>query len=731
MGFHDLGNLGSADVTSKKLTVSLKGMTWEQFSKRFTVQIGDLQKGTISILQAAIKNGNDQKLKKEADELDNFFSKIEDMIASGVPMDQEDVEEQPEIEKMKGEGLEKNELPTGRVTATYDRKTGLKEGDVTLKDGSKEGLLVPLVIQETVGSHYDHTGKEIEDRTLAGVFRIKNPSDKDRLWDIDVTLKNIKDTSIDGEKISMQELEPGADQEAEYEITKKDLPQHLEVKEFISAINDPDTESYALKVGEDQQIYFKITVKNVSEVQLTNIELTKAINAGFSNVQVSGNNASQQDDNLVWKVESLEAGAEVALEFRLTARVDDMSVKVQSGDIKVNYSAASSLSGIDIEKFDAYSNNRFYISLEELEEEPDKFNCQLVFQNTSDFFERLVNADVYDPNDDKKKFVDVAPEEIPELPSGAQWASVVWQYTTPEPQTEPHFRKKCEFFVIADHQISTKGSIAIDQVEMAVASIEGVLKYDVTQLASFRDTTFHVTHKVTNTGAALLNELSFQEIIPTHFAAPDRKEMKLTVTRDGVEDEVDVPKDAITIDPDDQEDKPAHTVKLALKDLIENDAVNGFKPNDTFTLTYPITAVKPDATVVYSCDVLYQANTLPAGKPLEVHIVGEQTIPVMHVRRKYDKGKEIKNLAGEGAYEITLFLTNTGQFNLENITVMDKVPDNFQYTNMTIEPAITDLEGEDILTWKVELLEPGQNWEVKFNINGQGEFKPKEAQFAL
>jgi uncharacterized repeat protein (TIGR01451 family) len=391
------------------------------------------------------------------------------------------------------------------------------------------------------------------------------------------------------------------------------------------------------------------------------------------------------------------------------------------------------LSGISVDKFDAYSNNRFYISLEELEEEPDKFNCQLIFQNTSEFFERLVNADVYDPNDDKKKFVDIAPEEVPELPAGSQWASVIWQYTTAEPQTEPHFRKKCEFFVIADHQISTKGTIAIDQVEMAVASIEGKLKYDINQLPSFRDTTFHVIHEVTNTGAAPLNELSFNEIIPTHFAPPDPKELKLTVTRDGVEDQVDVPPEAITIDPDDQDSTKPHTVKLALKDLIANDAVAGFKPNDKFTLTYPITAVKPDATVVYNPDVLYQANTLPAGKPLEVHIVGEGavTIPVMHVRRKYDKGKEIRALGDEGAYEITLFLRNTGTFNLENITVMDKVPDNFQYTDMSIEPAITDLEGEDILTWKVELLEPGQDWEVKFKINGQGEFKPKEAQFAL
>ena len=73
---------------------------------------------------------------------------------------------------------------------------------------------------------------------------------------------------------------------------------------------------------------------------------------------------------------------------------------------------------MSIEKFDAYSNNRFYVEVAEKEEKPDTFDCQLVFQNTSEFFERLVDADVYDPNDDKKKFVEIDPDEELELPAG-------------------------------------------------------------------------------------------------------------------------------------------------------------------------------------------------------------------------------------------------------------------------------------------------------------------------
>ena len=179
------------------------------------------------------------------------------------------------------------------------------------------------------------------------------------------------------------------------------------------------------------------------------------------------------------------------------------------------------------------------------------------------------------------------------------------------------------------------------------------------------------TPSVTPVGSDL-NELIFTEVIPVHFAPPRKDEIKVTITRDGVEDEVDIPRDAITIDPDNQEPSPAHTIVVSLKDLIANDAIKGFKPSDTVIMSYPITAVKPDAGVIFSPDVLYQANTLPAGKPLEVRFTGKQAvaIPVVHVRRKYHKGKEIHGLGAEGSYEIVLFVKNTGEFNLENITVI-------------------------------------------------------------
>ena len=98
-------------MTQNKLTVSLKGMRWEQFSKRFAIQIGDLQKSTINILKDAV-NGKEKKLTREVTELDNFFSRVEDYIATGAPLDDETGEE-AEIETLKGRGSRKGQGSQG------------------------------------------------------------------------------------------------------------------------------------------------------------------------------------------------------------------------------------------------------------------------------------------------------------------------------------------------------------------------------------------------------------------------------------------------------------------------------------------------------------------------------------------------------------------------------------------------------------------------------------------
>ncbi len=109
-------------------------------------------------------------------------------------------------EEIVAEALKRKDMDTGRVELldrdtstpvieTYDEDTGKLEGSIVLKDGNREGLLALVKIIETVEVEQDHDSN-IESFAHSGKFNIENPSNVDRLWDIDVSLENIGSTDL-------------------------------------------------------------------------------------------------------------------------------------------------------------------------------------------------------------------------------------------------------------------------------------------------------------------------------------------------------------------------------------------------------------------------------------------------------------------------------------------------------------------------------------------------------
>jgi hypothetical protein len=725
----DLGkDLGKVEVTSKKFTANLKVNSARLFSMYPTL-VEDLSKDAITMIRDAVDKKKEIQPKKSEAEIIEFFQNVKSFsgkLGMGV-------EEKGEIKK--SENLKKQQMDEGKVdygdrTRTVDRDTGKEEGSIKFGTSGREGKLIPIKIDENFTASLGHDGKLIEGKKVEtkGKFSIVNVSNKDRLWDIDLKLAESAGTDLEEEFISVAELAPGKTEEVGYSLTKKELKPLVEIKEFISTLNDPKSESYSLVLNADNNIYTAITIKNLSDAKLTAVEVKKLIPAEFSKADIVhssiGKTNIDNTDNgkvAIWTIEELGANAEQKIEIRTQVNIKDKNTKVHSGKILVKYTSPTSLSGLKIEKFDAYTNNNFYISSDEQDEEPDKYDCQFTFENKSEFMLRLVNADVYDPKDDKKKYVDIDPEEVPPLPGGAKWVSNSWQYKA-EAGVDPHFKTKVEFFVISDHQINTTSTLDIADLELAVASIEGWIKYDVTRLASFKETEFHATMHVENTGGANLNEVILTEKIQTGFVPPAADQVVITLN----DEEIELDTDAIKIEPSNQDAKSVHTVTVSLKDLRETE-LEAFGPGDVVEVKYPIIASRPDKEIKYVSNVLYLANTYPAGKALEVRAQSVE-IEVTHIRKKYYAGKEITALSTAGQYEITLYVVNTGQFELVNYEIIDRIPENFEYSKMTEDPDVKKEAGQDVLKWVIEKIAPGDRYEVKYNLSGEG--KPSDAQVA-
>ena len=710
------------------------------------------------------------------------------------------------------------------VIETYDEDTGELEGSILLKDGNREGLLALVKIIEEVNVEQDHEAN-ISSIGFAGKLNIENPSKKDRIWDIDVSLRGIESTDLESSEIDIRELGteednnvdsrdfkitgeaknllivkeyintlPDADdilnrrdiendlnrlreeakgetseiekEELEIEEEEEELEEELEEEkgdyeegEFEkeegeeleadeeeleeeeledeeleeeeedsgfwgdggTAVEDTSLESFAISIDKENEITFAIGMKSFFEAPIGNLRLEKQIPSEFEDVSINDTSIGEgkvEGDKLVWEIEELAPEELALLKFTCTITTSTKDV-IKTGNIDVTYQAASSFAeGLAIDKFDAYTRNRFYVDKIERDEEPNVFDCKLVFHNTSEFIVQLFNADVYPLDDESVKFVDIDPEDVPLLPAEAEWHSTRWKYESKE---IPRFRRLLEFRVMPDFQTVVNGSLGITDVELSVASITGEMSYDVVEVPTFKEKDVEATLKVENNGSAPLNQVSIQHSnFDDEFGAPEAEEIKLVW--DG--EEVELSPEAVSVS--------KGVLEIELKDLRDTDT-GMFEPESVLEFTYPIHSINPPRDSTFESEVVYLANTYPPSQELEFR----PEVPVLkalHLRRKFRISKEVMPIKTLGNYQIILTVENIGNTTLDNLVLMDKVPEKFEYGEYKPEeltPEITDEVGEDTLKWTVEELEQGEKLEISYEITGTGEYHASEAQLGL
>jgi len=699
-------------------------------------------------------------------------------------------------EELIADGLKRTDLDEGKVKLvdrdsatpvieTYDEDTGQLEGSILLKDGNREGLLALVKIVESVEVKQDHDGN-VESFNFTGKINVENPSNIDRLWDIDVSLSNIGSTNLKSSDISIREL--GTESPSNVESMNFQLKQEVKnlflVKEFISTLTEADDvlnindieseilklkdksskatskptkatkatptpvaeddkekeekdedeegetwedggtiaatglETFGISIDKENTLTFAIAMRNNFDRPVSNIKVVKTIPDEFTNPVIRDTTEGRAEisgDQIIWTIDKLTPELTVLLKFTCNITVNDISRR-KTGVIDVTYEAASSFAeGLAIDKFDAYTRNKFFIDTLERDEEPNIWDNKLIFDNSSEFVIQLFNADVYSPEDESKKFVDIDPNDVPMLPSGAQWHSVKWQY---ESEDYPTFRKKLEFRVVPDYQYHVEVTVSVSDVILEIASITGEMLYDKVETPTYKTQDIIATLKMGNNGSAPLNEITIQqETFSDEYQPPKADEIQLIW--DG--DEIEISADAVSFE--------MNVFKISLTDL-KDTSTGMFKPDSTLEYKYPIHCVKPIRDSTFESEIIYTANTYPVSQELEF----KPEVPViqaLHIRRKFRIGKEVVPIGDLGNYRIILTLENIGESALHNLTLLDKVPDSFEYGTYSMTPEITDEVGQDTLKWTIEILEVGDKLEISYEITGTGEYSPSDAQLAL
>ncbi len=757
---YSIKDIGIAVVDKKTLSCDFNIGADEFFARFGHVAPGNLPKDIIT--EAINNKRTDVKLgRKDQKPLDEFFQTVRstaDRMNTGIHtgFSASEGDERAQAEALKSQGGASREIqyndqdPSTEGIETYDSTTGKKEGEIILGDKGAYGELVPIEIIEKIETHYEFNGEEDieEDRKSSGLFKITNPSETDKIWDIDLTFKKDKPASID-DAIAIKNLDPGAETEIEYEIEEFEQPA-LKITEFISTQNNEELETYSLSTSEENRILFNITAKNTKDFDLLEAKIKKEIPEGYANVDIlstSVGSAEIVDGFVEWTIETLTPDEEAIISLNMSIEVSSAEEKINTGKVFVEYSANKALTGIEFDKFDAYSNNFVGMEVYQEDDNPDMYECRVIFENESDFQVQLVNLDVKNALTNKER-LDIDPNEIPPIASGARWESITWETET-EDGEEPKFFKTVEFFLISERKISTSCLITIDDIELAVALMAGKLDYSVGSILSFRESAFDVLHQIRNTGGADLNEVIIEDNLQAGYLPPEAENIELYVVRppedynhEGFEDDEEIDWDdlgeEIAIDPSFVEITPAdegsessHLIKITLSELRDS-AMGMFLPGMIIKAKYTITADKPARDTEFVSDVKYWGNTYPSGAAILIE-PEVFTIPVVHERKKIRKGKRITALATEGEYEIVLRLKNNGDSVLTNVELRDIVPGNFEYGEESIETSsVESLEGKDMLVWVIEELGAGETTEITYKISGTGDdYKASEAQFSV
>lgn len=572
-------------------------------------------------------------------------------------------------------------------------------------------------------------GGEVVSQNVDGVLTISNPSEKDRLWDIDIFMNNLTATDVEDGHILIQELEAGSDNTRDYSVSG---PNMLTVREIIDTQPDRDKAvSTSAVCSEDAQIItIRIEVENVGPVPLYDVEVNRTIPSQLTIAE--GELHTQNKNGLHWVVGEITPGGVRKLELTaelLTETVDE----VAAGSTTATYRAEATLSGMSIHELDAYCRGFSYMEVDE-DERPDNWKCKAIFENRSSFAVDLVKLQVKQAGAEEYLF-DKSDVEKDVKPDG-RWESEIAIVAATE---EPNLNQDMNFTVIPRVTHSTDGTLELEQYTISILEAEVDKNYSAEVLRTYREATVNAEIVIKNSGTATINLMRLTDDVPGIFNSPDLEQVQCTIDDNELIREqfgIDVREGVTLEDTAVSPDGPGHTMLIT----IGKKGPIGLEPGQTMKITYPLVAPDPtpdNDTVAAPLKVDFSAERYG---PVAVRTVAEPpAIRIIHKRRKFDTGKEVFPAGGAGRYEVLIMFKNRSDSALQDLIIHDVVPAAFEIKgyNIRSDSGVREAEMEKAddengvkVSWHIPVIEKDERIEVIYELVGDSgaEYKVSEAK---
>lgn len=588
----------------------------------------------------------------------------------------------------------------------------------------EEGKNIIIDLTEKEESIYKPPG-DLTNLKVTGEVNIINPSEQHRMWNVLLSLKaleTLKSELEDDTKIG--ELSAKSSWTKPYEVKLGEIQTKtlLKLTEIIDTYYEKGVEvNWALVKNHQMPISFTISLENTSENTITNIKLVKDLPPVFGNPIID---APAQGDaafdegarKIIWDGFSLVPGGVQSLVIRVGFKPDRIE-PYDSGHIEVNYVVPgltrSKISGNTA----ALSDSMFAIDQGESLEEPGEWECTAEFENMSDFFVELKNVKVAQVLEARQ---DTVVEEAPavKLMPNSSWTKDF----TVKSGIVPKFSNVHEFTVVPLITRKVVGHITYEAGVLPVVNINVEKIIDPPAVRAYTKTPINIALVVTNAGSAILNEIILRDVLPADHHPPELDEISVfigdEVLRTGVIRE---------LDPSDKNPETSHTLTIKVEDL---SIAGGLQPEEQLVVKYPLQAWEPKPKVEYGCPLEVVANVSPPGPPTKFPLPNEQ-IEIKYVRRRIRANKGQTPGSEPGEYIIPIIFENKGEVLIENITLKDIIPPNFNLLDWNpkeYQPETQESERGTILTWKIEKAEPGERIKFNYTIKGTGDYEREELE---
>jgi hypothetical protein len=362
---------------------------------------------------------------------------------------------------------------------------------------------------------------EMSDLNQENHLILRNPSQKDKVWNIRMNLEEIQ------QDIIIDEISPN--DYWDYALEKKsDITQNLSITEVIQkksyAKESGENSEYFLQSGVKNQFYFVIFVKNISNQFLEDIQITKKLPGSFTSVveiKSTRGEISKQKSHFLWKIEKINPSEEFQLKFSINLDPNPCNTGKITGHYSVQYENENLF---HINNFRGSVKTAQFINIDELDEKPGFWDCSFEILNRSDFLINISDAKASQIDDSgkhtlfQKNNITLNPYE----------EKVVYKQII-ESEDRPKISKSVLFNPEIEIINNETSSFSMTEEKFELLEISASKEFSQKSIKSFEVGSFDVTLKIKNESTLPINQILLQEVSDTIFKPQNIENMQISL----------------------------------------------------------------------------------------------------------------------------------------------------------------------------------------------------------